>query len=61
MQEPLEGLKGDGRDIVLDAFGIGFGGLGRHPDRGQQVHHEPMARPYRSAISMPASVRNTAR
>src|SRR5580700_5871899 len=32
--------------VVLDAFGIGFGGFRRHPERDQDVDHEPVTGSY---------------
>ena len=33
-------------DIMLDAFGICFRGFGRHAERQQQIHHQPVPRPH---------------
>ena len=43
LHEPRERLEGRLRHVVLDAFGIGLGGLGRHAERDQHLDHEAVA------------------
>ena len=42
-QKLRERLQRDFRDVVLDAFGVGLGGFGRHAERAQQIDHQPVA------------------
>ena len=46
VQETGEGLEGGVGDMVLDAFGIGLGGLRGDPERDQHVDHQAVARPH---------------
>src|SRR6516162_2751661 len=43
LQKMREGLQRRLRDVMLDAFGVGFGGFGRHAEGAQHIDDEAMA------------------
>jgi hypothetical protein len=46
LQELGEGFQRSVGNVMLNAFGVGFGNFGGNPERDKKVHDEPVTSPH---------------